>query len=213
MEIKEEEKNNMRNFLIIFFLLFFALDFESAWPQNNLSAVDVLDNKTKDNSRPDKTAIQDLANEDKQVIQEEGPVEAESDLGKIRAYHELFNNRQKELELIKLDLEKSNLLLKKKEAEKELYQIEKMLPQGKKEEFSASFQDAKEPLVDASEIKIQLLLISGDLKEGQVSLKGNIYFFKEGDVIASKLTAEKIEPSGVTFRQRDGSILKLNFIS
>jgi len=88
-----------------------------------------------------------------------------------------------------------------------------MLPQGKKEEFSASFQDTKEPLIDASDIKIQFLLISGDLKESQISLKGTAYFFQEGDTVASKLTAEKIEPSGVTFRQQDGSILKLNFIS
>ena len=204
----------MRNFLILFFALLSATTLENAWPQNNLSAVDILDNKQKDVSQPDKIISQDSASDDKPVIQEkENPAKAEQDLEKIRAYHELFNSRQKELELIKLDLEKSNLLLKKKEAEKELYQIEKILPQGKKEEFSVSFHDAKELLIDASDIKIQFLLISGDLKESQISLKGTAYFFKEGDTVASKLTAEKIEPSGVTFRQQDGSILKLNFIS
>ena len=124
---------------------------------------------------PQEQAIDDtLLTQEKQL-----PASSEGEMEKIRAYHELFNSRQKELELIKLELEKSSLLLKKKETEKELYQIEKMLPQGRKEEFSSSFQAGKDPLVDASDIKLQFLLISGDLKEGQISLKGNIYFFKE----------------------------------
>ncbi len=204
----------MRNFLILSLTLLSMLIFGNAQAQNNLSAVDVLDNQQKDTGQPGNTSPQDLTSEDKPVIQDkEGPAQAEQDLEKIRAYHELLNSRQKELELIKLDLEKSSLLLKKKEAEKELYQIEKMLPQAKKEEFSASFHDAKEPLIDASDIKIQLLLISADSKKGQISLKGNTYFFKEGDVIASKLTAEKIDSSGVTFKQQDGSVLKVNFIN
>ncbi|MFA5346006.1 MAG: hypothetical protein WC315_07025 [Candidatus Omnitrophota bacterium] len=204
----------MRNSLIISLTFLSALIFGNAWTQNNLSAVDVLDTKQKDVSQPDKPVSQELAGGDKPLTQEK-QITADNEQGmeKIRAYHELFNNRQKELELIKLDLEKSSLLLKKKEAEKELYQIEKMLPQGKKEEFSGSFQDAKEPRIDPSDIKIQFLLISEDLKESQIRLKGTVYFFQEGDTVASKLTAEKIEPSGVTFRQQDGSILKLNFIS
>jgi len=203
----------MRNFLILSLVFFSTMIFGNAQAQNNLSAVDVLDKKQEETSQPDKPLPQEKAMDDTLLAQEKQiPAESE-DMEKIRAYHELFNRRQKELELIKLELEKSSLLLKKKEAEKELYQIEKMLPQGKKEDFSASFQDTKESLVDISEIKIQLLLISGDLKEGQISLKGNTYFFKEGDTIASKLTAEKIEPSGVTFKQQDGSILKLNFIN
>jgi len=202
----------MRTFLILSLIFLSMFIFGRTYAQNNLSAVDVLDKKQKEINQPDKPVSQGQAIDGASLTQEKQiPVSSEEDMEKIRAYHELFNNRQKELELIKLELEKSSLLLKKKEAEKELYQIEKMLPQGKKEDFSASFQNAKEPLVDVSEIKIQLLLISNDLKESQISLKGNTYFFKEGDVIASKLTAEKIEPSGVTFKQQDGSILKLNF--
>ena len=77
----------------------------------------------------------------------------------------------------------------------------------------SSTQGVKDSLVDASDIKIQLLLIADDLKEGQVILKNAPYSFKEGDTIALKLTAEKIESSGVTFKQPDGSILKLNFIN
>ncbi len=204
----------MRNFLIISLAFLSTLIFASAYAQNNLSAVDVLDEKQKEVSQPDKPVPQERASDDKPLTQEKQiPADNEADMEKIRAYHELFNSRQKELELIKLELEKSSLLLKKKEAEKELYQIEKMLPQGRKEEFSSSFQAGKDPLVDVSDIKIQFLLISGDLKEGQISLKGAVYFFKEGDTVASKLTAEKIEPSGVTFKQQDGSVLKLNFVN
>jgi len=56
-------------------------------------------------------------------------------------------------------------------------------------------------------------MIADDLKEGQVSLKGLPYSFKEGDSIASKLTVVQIEPSGVTFKQPDESTFKLNFIN
>ncbi|MGD0336321.1 MAG: hypothetical protein ABSB18_04400, partial [Candidatus Omnitrophota bacterium] len=108
------------------------------------------------------------------------------------------------------------LMLKKRQAEKEIYEIDKVLPQGKAEVSSlpgSSGQGAKESLVDASDIKIQLLVIADNLKEGQVSLKGTPYSFKEGDFVASKLTVEKIESSGVTFKQPDGSLLKLNFVN
>ncbi len=204
----------MRNFLIISLAFLSTLIFASAYAQNNLSAVDVLDEKQKEVSQPDKPVHEEQAIDDTPLTQEKQlPASSEGEMEKIRAYHELFNSRQKELELIKLELEKSSLLLKKKEAEKELYQIEKMLPQGRKEEFSSSFQAGKDPLVDASDIKLQFLLISGDLRMSQISLKGNIYFFKEGDVIASKLTAEKIDAFGVAFKQQDGSILKLNFVN
>jgi len=57
------------------------------------------------------------------------------------------------------------------------------------------------------------LLIADNLREGQISLKGSPYVFKEGDSIASKLTVAQIEPTGITFKQVDGSTLKLNFIN
>lgn len=210
MELKGG-KAKMRKFLVIFLAFISIVTFRNGWCEDNLLAVDVIDNKQKASGQLDKT-LSEGENISAQVIQEEQkPVDAE--LEKIKAYHDLFDNKQKELELIRLDLEKSNLLLKKKEAEKEIYQIEKALPQGKKEELSASLQGVKEPLIDSSDIKIQLLLITDDLKEAQLNLKGSTFSFKEGDIIASRLTAEKIDSSGVIFKQQDGSILKLNFIN
>lgn len=201
----------MRKLLIVVSIFVSITAFRYAWCDDNLMAVDVIDNKQKAGEQLDKPLSQDK-NISAQVIQEEQEPD-NAELEKIKAYHELFDNKQKELELIRLDLEKSNLLLKKKEAEKEIYEIGKTLPQEKKEEFSASFQGVKEPLIDSSDIKIQLLLISDDLKEAQVSLKGSTFSFKEGDIIASRLTAEKIDSTGVIFKQQDGSILKLNFIN
>ena len=107
-------------------------------------------------------------------------------------------------------------MLKKRQTEKEIYEIDQAIPQGKAEMSSipdSLTQGAKEPLVDTSDIKIQLLVIADNLKEGQLSLKGLPYSFKEGDSIASKLTVEQIESSGVTFKQPDGSNFKLNFIN
>lgn len=201
----------MRKLLIISLVFVSALTFKNGWCQDNLLAVDVIGDKQKAGEEQDKGPAKDK-NSGVQAQQEtQQPAEdSEDDLGKIKAYHELFDNKQKELELIRLDLEKSNLLLKKKEAEKEIYQIEEALPQAKKKEASGL---VKEPAVDASEMKIQLLLISDGLKEGRITLKGSTCSFKEGDIVASKLTAEKIDSTGVTFKQQDGSVLKLNFVN
>ncbi len=208
----------MRKPLFLFLFFMAVAGFKSAYGQDNLLAVDTIDKKQKALPREDKLLAKDENSSKVEVPREEVmPIDdSEGGLEKIKAYREIFENKQKELEVIKLDLEKSCLMLKKRQAEKEIYEIDQALPQGKSE---APFvpgsltQGVKEPLVDASDIKIQLLVIADNLKEGQLSLKGLPYSFKEGDSIASKLTVEQIEPSGVTFRQPDGSNFKLNFIN
>ena len=208
----------MRRLLVLFLFVTALVGFKYAYCEDNILAVDVVNNKQKVLTQENKP----LTN-DENSVKAEAPVEeakplddSEQDFEKIKAYREALENKQNELEVIKLDLEKSDLMLKKRQAEKEIFEIDKSLPQGKAEVSSlpgSSAQGVKDSLVDASDIKIQLLLIAGDLKEGQVILKNAPYSFKEGDTIASKLTAEKIESSGVTFKQPDGSILKLNFIN
>lgn len=208
----------MRKPLFLFLFFMAVAGFKSAYGQDNLLAVDTIDNKQKALPREDKPLAKDENSSKVEVPGEEvRPIDdSERDLEKIKAYREILENKQKELEVIKLDLEKSGLLLKRRQAEKEIYEIDKTLPQGKAEAPSmpgSLTPGVKEPLVDASDIKIQLLVIADNLKEGQLSLKGLPYSFKEGDSIASKLTVEQIEPSGVTFRQPDGSNFKLNFIN
>jgi len=208
----------MRRLLVLFLFVTALAGFKYAYCEDNILAVDVVNNKQKVLTQENKP----LTN-DENSVKAEAPVEeakplddSEQDFEKIKVYREALENKQNELEVIKLDLEKSDLMLKKRQAEKEIFEIDKSLPQGKAEVSSlpgSSTQGVKDSLVDASDIKIQLLLIAGDLKEGQVILKNAPYSFKEGDTIASKLTAEKIESSGVTFKQPDGSILKLNFIN
>ncbi len=205
----------MRRILILIAVFTTITAFRSGWCEDNLLAIDVITDKQAAVEPKDKTVQENPSATEKPVVKEEiEPADgSEEDLARIKAYHEVFDNKQKELELIKLDLEKSNLLLKKKEAEKEIFQIEKLLPQGKKEDISGFVQGLKEPLVDASDIKIQLLLVSDDLKEAQISLKGINYAFKEGDNIASRLDAKKIDPTGITFKQQDGSVLRINFVN
>ena len=209
----------MKKLLLLLVFVMAATGFERGYCQDNLLAVDKVDNKAKTQTQ-----------EDKALPKEQGPVQAEvalegikladdtgeQDLENIRAYREILENKQKELEVIKLDLEKSDLMLKKRQAEKEIFEIDKALPQGKSDVSSVSgglTQGTKASLIDASDIKIQLLVIADNLKEGQISLKNSPYVFKEGDFIASKLTVEQIEPTGVTFKQVDGSLFKLNFIN
>lgn len=208
----------MRKFLFVCLFLisiFSIFVFKYASCEDNLLAVNVIPHKEKAKVQPDEV-IQKEDNADKArepMAQLKQDDDCEKDLEKIKAYHELIDNKQKELEVIKLDLEKNSLLLKKKEAEKEIFEIDKALPQAKKgiSEAASFIQDVKEPLVEPSDIKVQLLLISDNLKEGIISLKGTPYSFKEGDSIASKLTVETIDSSGIAFKQPDGSILKVNF--
>ena len=206
----------------LLFLLVFVMavtGFKCAYCQDNLLAVDKIDNKTKVQVQEDKTLLKEQNPVQAGVVLEEvKPADdsSEQDLENIRAYREVLENKQKDLEVIKLDLEKSDLMLKKRQAEKEIFEIDKALPQGKSDVSSVSGglnQGEKVSLIDPSDIKIQLLVIADNLKEGQISLKGSPYVFKEGDSIASKLTVEQIEPTGITFKQVDGSLFKLNFIN
>jgi len=206
----------------LLFLLVFVMavtGFKCAYCQDNLLAVDKIENKAKPQTQEDKALPKEQNPVQAEVALEEAkPADDtdEQDLENIRAYRQILENKQKDLEVIKLDLERSDLMLKKRQAEKEIFEIDKALPQGKTDVSSvpgALTQGANAPLVDASDIKIQLLVIADNLKEGQISLKGSPYVFKEGDSIASKLTVERIEPTGVTFKQVDGSALKLNFIN
>jgi len=204
---------------ILFLLLVMsAAGFKYAYCQDNLLAVDKIDNGLRSQTQEDKTIPQALTPGKAEALAEEAEPadDSEESFEKIRAYREALENKQKELEVIRLDLEKSGLLLKKKQAEKEIFEIDKVLPQIKTD--AASGVDplvpaVKEPLLDAADVKILLLVIADSLRKGRISLKGVPYSFKEGDSIAAKLTVEGIEPSGVAFRQVDGSILKLNFIN
>ena len=208
----------MRKLLFLFLFFMAMTGFKYAYCQDNILAVDTIDNKQKALTQENKPLAKDEnPSKAETPVEEVKPLDdSEGDLEKIKAYREVLENKQKELEVIKLDLEKSGMILKKKQAEKEIYEIDKALPQANSEAPSipgSLTQGIKEPLVDTSDIKIQLLVISDNLKEGQLSLKVSPYSFKEGESIASKLTVEQIEPSGVTFKQPDGSNFKLNFIN
>lgn len=203
---------------IILCTLILSLVFAYARCEDNLLAVDVAKPKQETAVNENKTIQNDDAtNKSPGPALQEQKSEEEQDKGlkKIQAYRDFIETKQKEIEGIKLDLEKSDLLLKKKEAEKQIYEIEKALPQSGKEETmdASSLHEAKQSSIERSDIKILLLLISDSLKEGIVSLKGVPYGFKEGESIASKLTADKIEPDGITFRQDDGAAFKLIFIN
>jgi len=208
----------MKRLLFIFLFVMVLAGVKYAYCQDNLLAVDTIDNKQKALTQENKTpALEENSGKAEAPAEQVKPLDdSEQNLEKIKAYREVLENKQKELEVIKLDLEKSDLMLKKRQAEKEIYEIDKDLPQGKAEMSSMPGglnQGVKDSLVDASDIKIQLLVIADNLKEGQLSLKNAPYSFKEGDAIASKLTVERIEATGVTFKQPDGSVLKINFLN
>jgi len=206
----------MRRILVTFVFFVSVLSFKCAYSEDNLLAVDTGYNKESVISE-DKS-VQKAEDDDKALEPQETPLagdDSDKELEKIKTYRELIQNKQKELEVVKLDFEKTSLILKKKEAEKEIYQIGNVIPGSAEEDGSignGSFQDVKDVSIDSSDIKIQLLVISDNLKEGQISIKGVLYSFREGDSLPLKLIVEKIETSGVTLRQADGAVLKLNFM-
>ena len=206
----------MRKILFISLFIVSVLSLKCAFSEDNLLAVDTSYSKEKA-IFTDKS-VQKAPDGEKTLEGQEAPLvgdDSDKELEKMKAYRELIQNKQKELEVVRLDLEKVSLVLKKKEAEKEIYQIDKVIPGSAKEDGSVgggSFQDVKDRRVDSSDIKIRLLVISNNLKEGQISMKGVLYSFREGDSLPLKLTVEKIETSGVTLRQADGAVLKLNFM-
>ena len=207
----------MKRILFVPLFFIFIAGFQGAYCQDNLLAVDTIADQPHPQAEADKPSLnnEDISSTQQSVQEPESADDSEEDFKKIKAYRQLLENKQKELEIIRLDLEKSGLLLKKRQAEKEIFEIDKVLPEGKNglSESGLLGQGAKELPLDPAEVKIQLLLISDNLKEAMIILKGTPYVFKEGDCIASKLTAERIEPSGINFRQPDGSTLKLNFIN
>lgn len=206
----------MRKILLVV-LVFVSglLLYKCAYSEDNLLALDESLNK-KEASIPDKSVKQgeDSSNTIKTEEQKPTGYDSDKNLEKMRSYRRHIENKQKELDLIKLDLEKSDLLLKEKETREKIYQIDKVLPQGSVDASGGKGigQDLKEEVIDPSDIKIQLLVISGNLKEGQISFKNTVYNFKEGDVIASRLTVEKIETEGLVLRETNGEVLKLKFI-
>lgn len=206
----------MRRILVTFVFFVSVLSFKCAYSEDNLLAVDTGYNKESVIST-DKS-VQKAQDDSKTLEPQEAPLagdDSDKELEKMKTYRELIQNKQKELEVVKLDFEKTSLILKKKEAEKEIYQIGNVIPGSAEEDGSignGSFQDVKDVSIDSSDIKIQLLVISDNLKEGQISMKGVLYSFREGDSLPLKLTVEKIETSGVTLRQADGAVLKLNFM-
>ena len=197
---------------ILFMALFFVgvVSFARAYCDDNLLAVDVGYDKEKAVSA-DKN-VQKETTDKVTGLEEKAPSEDESDkeLEKMRSYRELLQNKKKELEVIKLDLERESTLLKKKEAEKEIYQIDKVLF-GESKRGALDGEEGRGSPVEISDIKLRLLVIADNVKEGQASLKGNLYSFKEGDTIASRLTVEKIEPQCVTLKSLTGEILKVSF--
>jgi len=208
----------MKKFMFLFLLFMFIAGLKYAYCQDNLLAVDVPANKQNAAVEPDKAPAKTENTDKAPAVTEDEALpkeETEQELNKIRAYRELLDNKQKELELIRIDLEKSNLLLKKKEAERDIFQIDKGLPEGKQEVSipGQTIQSTGVSPVDTSDMKIQYLVIADNLKEGQITLKGVPYSFKEGDCVASKLTVQKIDSDSVTFKQADGSVLKLDFIN
>ena len=98
----------MRRLLVLFLFVTALVGFKYAYCEDNILAVDVVNNKQKVLTQENKP----LTN-DENSVKAEAPVEeakplddSEQDFEKIKAYREALENKQNELEVIKLDLEK-----------------------------------------------------------------------------------------------------------
>ena len=96
-------------FLLVFVVAAIGLKF--GYCQDNLLAVDKIDNKAKAKAQEDKVVLKEQSPvQPEAALEEAKPADdtGEQDLENIKAYREVLENKQKELEVIKLDLEKSD---------------------------------------------------------------------------------------------------------
>ncbi|QAT16687.1 hypothetical protein BU251_02540 [Candidatus Velamenicoccus archaeovorus] len=205
----------MRKLLILSLIFVFGMGLRLVWASDdNLLAVDVSRQEKKIPPRENKVfSTQETPKNSASVVSGQRD-EFAKDLEKIKAFHEAMNDKRHAVEMIRLDLEKESLLLKEKQAQKQIYDIDNSLPLVKKEEFQKSDLSGglKVSGVDPSDVRLLMIVIAGGLKEGILTLKGTPYRFKEGDCVASKLTVSKITRDTLTLKQPDQTEFTLNFM-
>ncbi len=205
----------MRKLLILSLIFIFGMGLKLVWASDdNLLAVDISRQEKKVSPRENKVLpTQETPKNSAPVVSGQRD-EFAKDLEKIKAFHEAMNDKRHAVEMIRLDLEKESLLLKEKQAQKQIYDIDNSLPLVKKEESQKSDLSGglKASWVDPSDVRLLMILISGGLKEGILTLKGTPYRFKDGDCVASKLTVSKITRDTVTFKQPDQTEFTLDFM-
>ena len=167
---------------------------------------------------PVRPVVEDIK-EEKAVIPGALLVSDETDkrVESMKAYHEALDERQKEIDIIKLDLEKQKLLLEKKEAQKHIADINENLPSGKAESSEASILSpaVKNPATDsiaAADVKVVFIVVSDKVKEAILNIKGAQRTVRESDKISDLVTVEKISKEGVLFSSSSGTGFTVNFI-
>lgn len=205
----------MRKFLTLSLIFIFSVAPRLVWAgDDNLLAVDIPGQKKQNPGQESKVLPTDRPPENSAPVTSGQGNEFAKDLEKIKAFQEAMNDRRRAIEMIRLDLEKESLILKEKQAQKQIYDIDNSLPMVKKEELqkNALSGGLKAPLVDPADVGLAMLLISGDLKEGILTIKNTAYGFREGDCVVSKLIVSNITRDAVTFKQPDQTEFTLDFM-
>ena len=198
--------------------------------EDNLSILGGFGKKSKDKTEPVKQAgeadnplpqIQEEKKEaqtkeaEEKTFQEDKMDDADRRVEDMKTYHDILDNKQKEIDIIKLDLEKQKLLLEKKEAQKKIQDISAGLPAGEKMENASMLIKQKVELTKQAgeeDIKILLLVLADNLKEAIVSAGGRQSTVYEGTKIAEGITVESINKTGVVFKRENGDIFVRSFI-
>ena len=198
--------------------------------EDNLSILGAFGKKNKDKTEPVKQAgeadnplpqIQEVKKEaqakeaEEKTFQEDKMDDTDRRVEDMKTYHDILDNKQKEIDIIKLDLEKQKLLLEKKEAQKKIQDISAGLPAGEKMENASMLIKQKVELTKQAgeeDIKILLLVLADNLKEAIVSAGGRQSTVYEGTKIAEGITVESINKTGVVFKRENGDIFVRNFI-
>ena len=195
---------------------------------DNLSVLGSYGNKnkekekieTKTESVPERV-ITETANKEKQDRNQEVEMELVEDLDDtdkrvedMKAYHDILDSKQKEIDIIKLDLEKQRLLLEKKEAQKKIQDIVSGASAGERIEDAAVFMTRKTETTaffPEEDIKILLLVVTDNLKEAMVAVNGRQNTVYEGVKIDNNLTVESIKNTGIVFKRENGETFVRNF--
>lgn len=198
--------------------------------EDNLSILGAFGKKNKDKTGPAKPVVEvenpppqipevkkeaQTKEAEEKTFQEDKMDDTDRRVEDMKTYHDILDNKQKEIDIIKLDLEKQKLLLEKKEAQKKIQDISAGLPAGEKMENASMLIKQKAELikqVGEEDIKILLLALADNLKEAIVSAGGRQSTVYEGTKIAEGIAVESINKTGVVFKRGNGDIFIRNFI-
>jgi|GEM_PF-4204015 len=123
----------------------------------------------------------------------------------LLSYQKDLEAKQKEIDLLALELQKTDLVLKRKELQKKISEVELS-------EDSRQISDNKKDPAAAGDFKVSLVFITPQSKEAVLERAGEKIRVREGDSIYNNIFVKEITGDGVLLAI-EGSSRKIPYVS